>query len=657
MKRMLFGVIFFISFLFVFPSVTKPVNAAVTCSQEDGTCCNLSTHTCSNYSSGWSCGSYVCCWTSCNLKPTPTPTPIVYTCETRGGYCSPDPCGDDSCGSGDCGGWYCCKACSSTPILTPTLTPVPTPTCGGLGQSCCGGTTCTAVASYCHNFGTTAVPNKKCVTNCAHNIDCAAIAGYDCPVGTVVTENLTYCTKSCTDPNIRDNCTFNSYNCPVIPDYSCGTDTCHPTWCRNISGILDCVTATNPSGNANYDDCVDVTDPWPYVCGWCPGTGPAPTGTPLPTPPGATPTPMPTLAPGTIQARAMRVDKTDTSCAAVRASVTGITGTVHQFSPSSASQPAPQTQSGSTYSVFTGVIPGSYTIASQAPAGYVFARACWDRSTAPTTGETLTASLLPSDTLTWDLGYTLGTAWSQVTGGDVYAAASLTSSVPALAAPRAFILDGATGGFPGVATYGADYTFDSSGLTRGQTWVSSKNWLVNDTSPNTNFYQLLYTQFGGAPDSIDYVNPISPVARPDPRAAPYYVTGNMTTSGNWTVAADENLVFFVDGNLTVSGTITIAPGGFVAFIARGNITIDPVVASVDGIYITSPAGTFDTGTGAVRLTGTGMFIAGNFTLGRDLGDALNPTTASELFVYDPQLLVTMPEAMKKMAISWQEVAP
>jgi hypothetical protein len=53
--------------------------------------------------------------------------------------------------------------------------------------------------------------------------------------------------------------------------------------------------------------------------------------------------------------------------------------------------------------------------------------------------------------------------------------------VPVGASPRAFILDG-TGGYPGVAMYGQDYNFDSSGATRGQTWVSSKNWLVNDTA-------------------------------------------------------------------------------------------------------------------------------------------------------------------------------
>jgi hypothetical protein len=66
---------------------------------------------------------------------------------------------------------------------------------------------------------------------------------------------------------------------------------------------------------------------------------------------------------------------------------------------------------------------------------------------------------------------------------------------------------------------------------------------------------------------------------------------------------------------------------------------------------------FNTGTGAVRFVGTGTFVAGNFILGRDLGDAGNPTTSSELFIYNPQLLMTMPEQMKKLSVSWQEVAP
>jgi len=274
-----------------------------------------------------------------------------------------------------------------------------------------------------------------------------------------------------------------------------------------------------------------------------------------------------------------------------------------------------------------------------------------------------------AETLQWDLGYTFGVAWSQAQGGDVYASGTLRSYVSTLTSPRAFILNGTTGGYPGVATYGTDYNFDISRLTHGETWVSSKNWLVNDTAPATDFYQFMYRQFGGAPATVDYVNPTSPIAMPAGRAAPYYVTGNMTTSGDWIVGAGQTIVFFVNGNLTINGRININPGGFAAFIVNGNITVAPTVGVpytsvspvVEGIYITAPLKSFITGTGGAaataRFVGRGMFIAGNFSLLRDVGDAGNPTTSSELFIYNPQLLLTMPEPMKKLSIGWQEVVP
>ena len=53
-----------------------------------------------------------------------------------------------------------------------------------------------------------------------------------------------------------------------------------------------------------------------------------------------------------------------------------------------------------------------------------------------------------------------------------------------------------------------------------------------------------------------------------------------------------------------------------------------------------------------------MFIAGSFTLQRDLESvAQNQNVSSELFLYNPQLLLTMPDKMKDLPISWQEVAP
>jgi hypothetical protein len=267
-------------------------------------------------------------------------------------------------------------------------------------------------------------------------------------------------------------------------------------------------------------------------------------------------------------------------------------------------------------------------------------------------------------------------AWSQAQGGDVYASGTLKSFVPVGASPRAFILDGTAGGYPGVATYGTDCNFDdTSPVCAGKTWVSSKNWLVNDTSPDTNFYDLMYRQFD-SPTTVDYVNP-SPLTQPpyktDPNNPniyiPYYVTGNMTTNGNWSIADGKKLIFIVNGNLTINGKINLVGSGFAAFIVNGNITVAPTVGVpytsdapvVEGVYITAPLKSFITGTGSgpatARFVGRGMFIAGNFSLLRNVGDAGNTTDASELFIYNPQLLLTMPESMKKLSVSWQEVAP
>ena len=649
--------------------------------------------------------------------------------------------------------------------------------------------------------------------------------------------------------------------------------------------------------------------------------------------------PTPTPVPGTIKVRAMVVSAADTSCTAIRASATGVTGTVQQFSPSSTSQPTPITQSGTTYATFSSVPPGSYTLNPQPPAGYVFARSCWADALSATAGEGISQTLAASDTVTWDVGYTVGSPWAQIQGGDIYASATLRSYIPVLTSftgtggtittsggytthtftgsgtftpngagnvevlvvgggggggvsdstnrnagggggggviynsslavtagsypvtvgpggdgtigsgaggddpnqriggnsifstitasggggggsggagsgggggsgggagrnhtadsgtgisgqgnnggvgaagttvtsgggggggagsvgsagttsvggaggsgyassisgssfaygggggggrssgsggagstsggagagsdaagtagtantggggggsaasssvtryggnggsgvviiryptptgNRSFILDG-TGGYPGVATYGQNFTFDGTGVTLGQAWASSKNWLVNDTARSIDYYQLMYTQFGGTPATVDYVNPVSPISKPSSRVAPYYVTGDMTTSGNW-VVANGNYVFIVNGNLTIAGTITITGTGFVSFIVNGDITIAPAVGGlytsstpvVEGVYITSPGHTFSTGVGSTgheRFVGRGIFIAGNFLLQRDIGTAGNPTISSELFIYNPQLLLRMPEAMKQMSVSWQEVAP
>jgi hypothetical protein len=144
----------------------------------------------------------------------------------------------------------------------------------------------------------------------------------------------------------------------------------------------------------------------------------------------------------------------------------------------------------------------------------------------------------------------------------------------------------------------------------------------------------------------------------------------MRTSGNWNVGSGETVMFVIDGNLIINGQITLSGTGFAAFIVNGNVTVDPIVGGpagsatpvVEGVYITSPTGVFQTGdsssAGNERFVAEGIFVAGDFFLQRDL-DAVgaNPTTPSELFIYNPQLLVTMPDAMRDVPLTWQEVPP
>lgn len=373
---------------------------------------------------------------------------------------------------------------------------------------------------------------------------------------------------------------------------------------------------------------------------------------------------------GSIAARAMVISGADISCNAVYTATSPVPGTTMGFTAGSASNPARQGPIGQNYyAPFPGLVGGSYTLAPQVAPGYYLQAACWKKLlNAPLSGTGLSQSLsepTPGDTLTWDLGYTLGTPWAAVQGGDVYAAQNLSSYIPT---GNLFITAGA-GGYPGIATYGNTYDFDFLASSQGESLVSPTNWLVHDSVSPIDYYQLFYQRFGGKPTTVDYVAPSAPVAQPTSRAAPYYVTGDMTTTGNWVVPAGQSLIFIIDGNLTIGGSINVTGNGFVSFIVGGDITVDPTVGVaytssapvVEGVYIAR--GTIHTGkstsVGNERFVGKGIFVAGNtFALERSLDTiSHNQDTSAEFFIYNPQFLITMPDAMRETNVTWKEVAP
>lgn len=433
-----------------------------------------------------------------------------------------------------------------------------------------------------------------------------------------------------------------------------------PTFCGDgaCNGSESCSTCASDCGACPVISCGDGTCNGTETCSTCA-------------------TDCSVCATANARARAVIVPTTATGCAEVTASMTYIPASF-TLSPSVPNPPgAAQNAAGDgSYASWAGLpIPGGgavYFLSSVVSSDYVLKLACWSRDNPAGNGTGTAAGLTANgSTVTWNVGYTLGTPWAQANGGDVYASGTIRSFVPPGAAPRVFTANGA-GGYPGVVIYGTSYDFDSASTSQGAGYVSSQNWLVNAANQTVNYYEYFYRRFGAPaePDTTAPFDNLLSVTQPASRETPYYAVGDMTTSGAWTIGAGESVVIVLDGNLTINGRITITGDGFLAFIVNGNITVDPSVGTtaasstpvVEGVYVTSPTGTFATGASTAaataRFVGEGMFVAGNFSLGRDLeGFGSNTTTASELFLYNPQLLFSMPESMMEVPVTWQEAAP
>ncbi len=314
--------------------------------------------------------------------------------------------------------------------------------------------------------------------------------------------------------------------------------------------------------------------------------------------------------------------------------------------------------------------PGTKSFVDTPPTGYILTLACYNTTSQPAYASGYTATLPTGETLTWQLGYTAGVGWFQAQGGDVYAASTLRSYIPVGAVGgRYFVGNGSTGGMPGVVTFGATYDFDNT-AANGAGYVSTKNWLVNESQSATDFYSVMYHRLG-SPTVADFSGDTTLNAKLTSKADPYYVDGNLTIdTADWLVGNNETITVLVNGNLTINRRVNISGTGFVAFIVNGTITIGSDVGTtstsatpvIEGIYITSPAGSFRTSASttaaARRFVGKGTFIAGTFTLERDLdADTRNIDYAAELFIYNPELMLRMPDKMKDLPVSWQEVAP
>lgn len=375
------------------------------------------------------------------------------------------------------------------------------------------------------------------------------------------------------------------------------------------------------------------------------------------------------IPPATIQVRGVSLSSTPQTCGEITASTAYRTGSVFDVTRNGTSI-GQQTQSGSTYLSWINTA-GTYTVSSvEAPTSVV--QYCRTQSGTSTFGSSSVTAVADSIT-TFDVSFSPYEPWFQVRGGgDVYAGGRLVSSIPASATTRRFILDDGPAGslFPGMALYGSTnvipYDFDQASTSQGETIVSSKNWLVSHQNTTVDLYSMFYAKFG-SPTTADYTNPASPIAKPASRATPYYISGDLTTTGDWSVGNGEQLILLVDGSITVGGEMHTSGTGVIIVVTKNDILFAPAVGvsvasstpSIEGVYIAGNS--LHTGvstSGSERFVGSGMFIANAVSLERDLSSAGgNQATASELFIYDPSFLINLPEAMKDTSVSWQEVAP
>jgi len=205
----------------------------------------------------------------------------------------------------------------------------------------------------------------------------------------------------------------------------------------------------------------------------------------------------------------------------------------------------------------------------------------------------------------------------------------------------------------GVVSYGGSADFNGH----------NPSWLVKDS---INLESFNYDYFSRL---------VSPSAFPCDvgKATGCWNNKNNLPSGNYRYSGDLNLpsspininerkiVVLVEGDLKINEKIRVADDSFLAFIVKGNIEINGNVTetginpALEGIYFAD--GTIATGVSDKILVAKGIFVAQKgFSLQRDLGGA-NENTPAETFVFDPGLLVKMPNALKKSLMDWQEVAP
>jgi len=266
--------------------------------------------------------------------------------------------------------------------------------------------------------------------------------------------------------------------------------------------------------------------------------------------------------------------------------------------------------------------------------------------------------------------------WWQVTGGgNTNATDTFASLLPLNALSRTPILyfDTSVQEKTGIISGKKDAIDLSQSPSIMTSIISSKNDWVTDQGVAKDWYSIFYTRANSAVKTPYTLAGTKPSMVQGQTTSVFDVTGDMILQGAWTIGNGESMIFLIPGNLTLNGKVNITGTGFIAFIVKGNITVGSTVGSawdsttdtpqIEGVYIAK--GTFKTGLSTVagkeRFIGKGTFAANTIIMQRSFenitGGNKNNDKSTELFIYNPNLMMRLPRFLQDISFRWQEIAP
>ena len=241
--------------------------------------------------------------------------------------------------------------------------------------------------------------------------------------------------------------------------------------------------------------------------------------------------------------------------------------------------------------------------------------------------------------------------WFQTEGGTIHAEGNLSNDIPATAIDKNMSI--AQDGFPGVishqsttdANFGEGFPSDDD----ASHWLAKSSYQRKSFSSWT-FFEKKYAVEMGTED-FDGNLPGSDGI--------YYSGSDKILQGSWNVPGGRWLLVLVDGDITVPNDISVPSGSFLGIVSSGDITFENTTSSVEGMFIAG--NTISTGSTNTQFQAEGFFAASQFILGRDLGDAINPTTPAELFTFRPDFLINSYRDTDYnlwwLEFKWEEIAP